>query len=254
MEKASVIGTLASMGVLLGGIIFAGGNPLGFIDPAAGIIIGGGVFCVVMTSFSMDEFLRLPRVAKVAFVYKKPDFREIIDQLVEISDRARRNGILSFDAEIDTLDDRFLAAGLRMAVDGMQPEVISSILEQEIEAISSRHSVGAEMMSTLGKVAPVFGLIATLLGLILMLAHMDPDTIGEHMSVALTGTLYGVSTANLFFLPYASKLRYFHKQEVIAMEIKIHGILSVVHGESPRITKLKLLTFLPERLRPTEKE
>jgi chemotaxis protein MotA len=252
MEKASYIGTLASIGVLLGGIIFSGGNPLGFIDPAAGIIICGGVLCVVMTSFSIDEFMRLPAVCKIVFSYQKPDLLQVINQITELSESARRSGILSLDSAAKELDDHFLAAGLQMAIDGMSPEVLASVLEQEIEATGGRHSVGAEMMSTLGKCAPVFGLIATLLGLILMLAHMDPDTIGHHMSVALTGTLYGVATANLFFLPYASKLRYFNKQEIIAMEMKMLGILAIQSGESPRVVKLKLLTFIPDRLRPKE--
>lgn len=110
------------------------------------------------------------------------------------------------------------------------------------------------MLSTLGKVAPVFGLIATLLGLILMLAHMDPATIGEHMSVALTGTLYGVSSANLFFLPFAAKLRYFNKQEVMAMELKMLGVLAILSGENPRAVKLKLMTCIPDRLIPKEEE
>jgi len=249
-----VIGTLAAIGVLLGGIFFAGGNPLGFIDIAAGIIIGGGVFCVLLISFSMDECLRLPSVIKIVFSYKKPNLQAIIDEIVEISNNVRHDGILSYDSKIDDLDDRFLALGLRMAVDGMQPDVVTAVLEREMDSIGNRHSVGADMMATLGKVAPVFGLIATLLGLILMLAHMNPDTIGQHMSVALMGTLYGISSANLFFLPYAAKLRYFHKQEVIAMEMKMNGILSMMNGEHPRITRLKLTTFLPERLHPAEKE
>ena len=252
MEKASVIGTLASIGVILGGIVCAGGNPLGFIDPAAGIIICGGVLCVVMTSFSIDEFLRLPVVCRVAFTYKKPNLLQIIHQMGELAEAARRSGIVSLDSVTKDLDDPFLAMGLQMAVDGMPPEVLSSVLEQEIEAVSSRHMVGAEMMSTLGKAAPVFGLVATLLGLILMLAHMDPDTIGHHMSVALTGTLYGISSANLFFLPYAAKLRYFNKQEVTAMELKMRGILAIQSGENPRVIKLKLMTSLPARLRPQE--
>jgi len=252
METASLIGIIASCGVLLGGIVFAGGNPLGFIDPAAGIIIGGGVFCVVLTSFSLDEFMRLPAVAKNVFFYKKPDLLSVVNQLVELSDTARRSGILSLDSQINELSDSFLVSGLRMAIDGMTPEVVTSVMEREIEATSGRHSIGVDMMSTLGKVAPVFGLIATLLGLILMLANMDPETIGEHMSVALTGTLYGVSSANLLFLPFASKLRYFNKQEVLVMELKMQGVLSILSGESPRIVKMKLMICIPERLRPPE--
>jgi len=255
METATVIGVIASACVLLGGILFAGGNPLGFIDPAAGIIIGGGVFCVVLTSFSMDEFKRLPAVAKNVLFYQKPNLLNIINQLVELSEAARRSGIVSLESKISEIEnDAFLATGLRMAVDGMPPEVVASTLERKIEATSGRHSVGAEMLSTLGKVAPVFGLIATLLGLILMLAHMDPATIGEHMSVALTGTLYGVSSANLFFLPFAAKLRYFNKQEVMAMELKMLGVLAILSGENPRAVKLKLMTCIPDRLIPKEEE
>jgi chemotaxis protein MotA len=253
MEIATFIGAIVAIILLSSSIVIAGGNLLGFVDPPAALIIGGGIVCGVLISFPLTEFMRLPGVIKNTFFHSGQDMMAIINQLVQIAEMARREGVLSLDSKIGELDgDPFLANGLRMVVDGMQPTAVESILESEIEFLGARHSVGAEMVSTLGKAAPVFGLVATLMGLVLMLSNMDPETIGEKMSVALLGTFYGCVSANLFLLPFAAKLRYFNKQELALMELKMQGILEIQKGEAPRIVKLKLLTRIPENKRPKE--
>ncbi|MDR3182150.1 MAG: MotA/TolQ/ExbB proton channel family protein [Planctomycetaceae bacterium] len=253
MEIATLIGVISAFVLLSVSIVIAGGNLLGFIDPPALIIIGGGIVCGVMIAFPMDEFMRMPAVMKKIFFAKKQDPLKIILELVSIAETARREGLLALDGKVNEMaGDSFLAGGIRMIVDGVKPETVEAVLESEIEAVTARHNTGAAMISQLGKAAPVFGLIATLIGLILMLAHMDPATIGHHMSVALTGTLYGATSANLFFLPFAGKLRYYNLHEQAMMELKMIGILEIQKGESPRMVKMRLLTCLPERLRPAE--
>ncbi|GHT31307.1 chemotaxis protein MotA [Planctomycetales bacterium] len=252
MDIATVIGGGAAMLLLATAIIVGGGNLLGFIDTAAGLIIGGGIFCGVLVAFPMHEFMRLFAVIKNVFLPPKFVIMDIINQLVSLAEVARREGILSLDSRVAEIEDPFMASGVQMMVDGMKPEAIEAILESDIEALHERHNVGAGMVSQLGKAAPVFGLVATLIGLVLMLAHLDPDTIGEHMAVALTGTLYGLVTANVFFLPWTSKLKYYDKLERTSKELIITGLLEIQKGESPRMVKLRLLTYLPENKRPKD--
>ncbi|MDR0870961.1 MAG: MotA/TolQ/ExbB proton channel family protein [Planctomycetaceae bacterium] len=256
MEKATVIGIVSAIVLLLLAIVLAGGNPLGFVDPPAALIIGGGIVCAVLIAFPLEEFKRMPKVMGKIFFNTKPDLLKIVEDIVALSEVARREGVLSLDSRAKELQDSdpFLSKGLQMIVDGMKAEAAESILDAEITALKERHSVGAEMVSQLGKAAPVFGLIATLIGLILMLSEMDPATIGHHMAVALTGTLYGAASANLFFLPFAGKLRYYNKIEAAAMELKMIGLLEIQKGESPRMIKMRLLTIIPPNRRPQEQE
>jgi chemotaxis protein MotA len=250
MDIATIIGGITALLLMAIAIVIAGGNLLGFVDSAALLIIGGGIFCGVLVAFPLNEFYRLPAVVKIVFAPPKFDVLNLVNEIVLLAETARREGILTLDQKIAEIKDTFLANGLRMLVDGAKPEMIETVLESDMEALSARHSVGANMISQLGKAAPVFGLVATLIGLILMLSHLEPESIGHHMAVALTGTLYGLVSANVFFLPWVSKLKYYDKLEHIQREIILIGLLEIQKGETPRMIKLLLLTYLPENLRP----
>jgi chemotaxis protein MotA len=250
MDIATIIGGVAALLLMAIAIVLAGGNLLGFIDTAALLIIGGGIFCGVLVAFPLNEFYRLSAVVKIVFAPPKFDLVNVINEIVLLAETARREGILTLDQKIAEIQDTFLANGLRMVIDGAKPETIETIMESDMESLAARHSVGTNMVSQLGKAAPVFGLVATLIGLILMLSHLDPESIGHHMAVALTGTLYGLVSANVFFLPWASKLKYYDKLEHTQRELMLTGILEIQKGETPRMIKLLLLTYLPENLRP----
>ena len=140
-----------------------------------------------------------------------------------------------------------------MAVDGARPEVMEDILRTEVDAVATRHRDGKGLLDCMGRFAPAFGMIGTLMGLIIMLGDMsDPSKIGAGMAVALLTTLYGAIVSNVVFLPFAEKLGFYNKQELLAMDIIVRGIMAIQAGENPRVIEQKLTTFVPPKLRPAE--
>ena len=165
---------------------------------------------------------------------------------MEFSEVARRDGILALENSAAEIDDPFLLLGIQMAVDGTEPDVLENILRSEMDSLSSRHRAGKSLFDTMGRYAPAFGMIGTLMGLIIMLGNMDdPDAIGPGMAVALITTLYGAVVSNLIFLPLSDKLSTYSKQELEVREVILRGILAIQSGDNPRIVEQKLKTALP---------
>ena len=172
---------------------------------------------------------------------------------MKFAEIARRDGILSLESMTGTIQDKFIVKGIQMAVDGTDPELIEQILEGELDSLASRHAEGRLLFETLGKYGPAFGMIGTVIGLIIMLKHMeDVSKIGSGMAVALITTLYGAVTANLICLPIADKLRLRSKEEMLMKQIIIKGVMSIQSGDNPRIVEQKLKTFLPPTFRDIE--
>ena len=185
-----------------------------------------------------------------ALFTKPADAVELIEQLVELAEVARRDGILALEGMTEGMDEPFLVNGLRMAVDGSDPDVIESIMETELENLMERHEAGRGMLEAMGKYAPAFGMIGTLIGLVAMLANMDdPSKIGAGMAAALITTLYGALLANVVFLPMADKLAARSTEEVLNKTIIIQGVMAIQSGDNPRNIESKLLTFLPPSVR-----
>jgi chemotaxis protein MotA len=170
--------------------------------------------------------------------------------IVTFSEKARREGLLALEDDLDELEDIFLRKGIQLVVDGTDPEIIRNIMETELNNMISRHQDGIKIFEDWGAFAPAFGMIGTLIGLILMLSNIeDKSAIGPGMSTALITTLYGAFLANLVFLPIAAKLAFVDKQEVLLREIMIEGTLSIQSGDNPRIVKEKLVSFLTPEMR-----
>jgi chemotaxis protein MotA len=158
---------------------------------------------------------------------------------------ARRDGLLALDNRLGEVSHPFIKLGVQMAVDGTRPEVIEDLLRTEIDAVATRHSLGKGLVDQIGKFAPAFGMIGTLLGLVMMLNNMsDPSTIGAGMAVALLTTLYGAVLANMFCLPVSEKLAYYNRQEILSLELIVKGVLAIQSGENPRIIEQKLSIVL----------
>ncbi len=175
----------------------------------------------------------------------------LIEELVKLAEIARRDGLLALEATAKEIENPFVALGVQMAVDGIKPETVEVVMRTEIEAMQARHSEGKKVLETVGRCGPAFGLVATLLGLILMLGNLsNAEAIGPAMAMALIGTLYGVATANFFAIPMAEKLGCLSHEESLIKEIVVRGVLAIQSGDSPRIVQQKLSTFLPPRLRP----
>ena len=163
---------------------------------------------------------------------------------------ARRDGILALENVSDEISDPFLVSGIQMAVDGTDPVLVEQMLIGELDALAERHEKGKALLDTLGKYAPAFGMIGTLVGLVIMLQNMDdPSKIGPGMAIALITTLYGSLIANLVALPLSDKLSVRSAEEMLLKSIIIRGIMAIQSGDNPRIVEQKLKTFLPHRLR-----
>jgi len=251
MDIASLIGFLLAVGLLLGAILTAPGSKLSaFLDAPSLLVVVGGAFATGLIAFPLKNFLSLATLVKKVFVNRSDDVTALIEQIVSLAETARRDGLLALEGRISEIENNFITLGIQMAVDGTRPEVIEDILRTEIDAVATRHREGKSLLDQLGRFAPAYGMIGTLMGLIIMLGNMDdPSSIGGGMAVALITTLYGAIISNVVFLPFAQKLGFINKQELLTMEIVVRGILALQSGENPRVIEQRLNTFLPPKVR-----
>jgi len=253
MDIATVIGLLVVIGLLCSAIFVGGGSFNNFLDAPSAMVVIGGACAAALIAFPLKDIMGVFKVVSKVFRNKGEDVGKIIEQLVSLAETARRDGLLALESKLDGIENKFIKLGIQMAVDGSPPEVIEDILRTEVDSIASRHAQGKSLMDTLGRYAPAYGMIGTLIGLIMMLANMsDPSSIGKGMAVALITTLYGAIVSNAVFLPFADKLAVINKKELVAMEIVVRGVLAIQAGENPRLIRQKLNSFLPPAARPKE--
>lgn len=251
MDLATLIGMIMGVSLVGYAIVSGAGKDAGaFVHPLSAMIVIGGSAASVMMSFSLASFLRAGKVAMKAFLHKEQSAQKLIDNLVGYAEVARRDGILSLESAIREADDAFIVQGIQMAVDGTDPELIEAIMENELEAVAGRHENGKAVFDAIGRYAPAYGMIGTLVGLVIMLMNLeDPSSIGTGMATALLTTMYGSILANMFALPIADKLGMRSDEELMLKTIIIKGVMSIQSGDNPRIVEQKLKTFLPPSLR-----
>lgn len=250
LDTATVLGMIVAWGALLGALLLEGGNPRALINGPAALLVFGGTFGAGIISFRMSQLKSLPAVLAQAFTEKSQDVSEVIALLVGFAERARREGLLVLEEEVDTLTDPFLLRGVQLAIDGTDPELVRDILTTELHFLQARHRVGESIFTTLGGFAPTLGIIGTVVGLIHMLSSLsDPGRMGPLIASAFLATLYGVASANLLFLPIAKKLRARSTEEVLIREVMVEGILSIQAGDNPRVVEEKLKAYLAPRIR-----
>ena len=215
-----------------------------------------GSFCALMVSFPFKYLKAVPALVKQIFLVSSDSRRELIELFSELSRKARREGLLSLEDDILEYEDEFLKRGLQMVVDGIEPETIKGILELEIETTENRHGTGQDIFRAWGELAPAFGMIGTLIGLIIMLSDLeDPSNIGKGMATALITTFYGSIFANLVLIPIANNLQAQTEEELFTREMMIEGILAIQSGINPRIVEEKLMTYLsPQERRQKEEQ
>ncbi|NQT40349.1 MAG: MotA/TolQ/ExbB proton channel family protein [Planctomycetes bacterium] len=255
MDTASIIGLPLGCALLVIAIMIAPGASFGaFFDAPSFMVVIGGSIAALFICFPVRAFLNLGRIVKNVFFNTPPNVPELIEQIVSLAETARRDGLLALETRLEEVSDPFVVLGIQMAVDGTRPEIIEDIMRTEIDAVATRHSDGKSVLDQMGRFAPAFGMIGTLMGLIIMLGDMRPETIGSGMAVALLTTLYGAILANLFCLPFAEKLGFINKKELVAMEIIVRGIMGIQSGDNPRVIEQKLSTFVPPKLRTDSRE
>ncbi len=244
MDIATIIGIVVGMGLIVFTIATGEGAGM-FIHIPSAMIVFGGAIASTLISFSLKEVLSVISVIQKAFFTTAYDGGKLIDQIVALSKKARKEGLLAIDKDVNEISDSFLRSGMEMVVDGTEPELIRTVLETELSYTMERHKKGAQIMNALGASAPAFGMIGTLMGLVQMLSNLDdPSKIGGGMAVALITTFYGSVLANLIFLPLAVKLQNNSGTEVIIKEMIIEGVLSIQFGEHPNTIHRKLSNFM----------
>lgn len=258
MDLGTLGGLVIGFFVIIAGIVVTAkgiGGVVGFISISSIFITIGGSFAALMISNTLGRTLGLMKVVMNAIRVRPIEPGRIISMIVTFSEKARREGLLALEDDLDELEDDFLRKGIQLVVDGTDPEIIRNILETELNHMQIRHNEGIKMFEDWGAYAPAFGMLGTLIGLILMLKNIqDKSAIGPGMSTALVTTFYGVILANLIFLPIASKLSYVNDQEILIREIMIEGTLSIQSGDNPRIVKEKLISFLSPEIRAQVEE
>lgn len=253
-DMATTIGLfLGAIAIIVGmglndGKLDLGGLALFYDLPSIFITVGGSFF-TVMIAYPMSTMRKLPVTLKNAFIDKHMSHSDIIEKFVELSKRARKEGLLSLEDEVEEIQDEYLKNGIQMVVDGLEPETIREILELEITAMEKRHTNSINLLKSWAGYGPAYGMIGTLIGLVQMLANLDdPNALGPGMAKAIITSFYGSVLANFIFGPLANKLEVKTAEESEVREMMLEGILSLQSGVNPRVIEDKLKTYLsPEQ-------
>lgn len=243
-DMLTFVGLVAGFGMVLFGML-NGGTVAMFFDSSSVAITVGGSFCALLVNYPIEEFKRVVKVIRQSFRETSMSGLDIINNFSKISKKARREGLLSLEEDIEKIQDGFLKKGLQMVVDGLEADTIREILELEIGEMEKRHKDGSELLRAWGGYAPAFGMLGTLIGLIQMLANLnDPSALGPGMSKALITTFYGSLMASLILNPTAANLTYKSNRETTIREMILEGVLAIQSGVNPRIVEEKLISYL----------
>jgi chemotaxis protein MotA len=252
MDLSLIVGLIVGFGALGMGLIMEGGELGGIIGIPAFIIVVPGSLGVAIVGSGIGGVVRIPKLFALTLRPVGMDPGELMGQLVSLAEKARREGLLSLEEESEALEEEFLKKGLGLVIDGTDPEQVRAILEIDLLVMEERHELGIKMLKGLGGYAPTLGIMGTVLGMISVLAELGGsiEELGASVALAFIATLYGVSTANLVWLPTGDNLELKSKEEVHVKNMIIEGILSIQAGDNPRIVEEKLLGFLS----PSERE
>ena len=251
MDIATVAGLLISFGSLFIAVLLVGGVIRAFFHLDAAFIIFGGTVGATFISYPIGVMLNSINVARNAFFSREMDFMGTITTLVNFASKARREGLLGLEEDVDGLEDKFLQKGMQLVVDGTDVELVRNILETDLMFLESRHKQGEGIFTTMGGYAPTMGIVGTVMGLIDLLGRGmdDPAAMVKGISTAFGATLLGIASANLVWLPIAGKLKVRSEEEAILRQIMIDGVCSISTGDNPRIVEEKLKAYLPPKFK-----
>ena len=245
MDLATVIGLLLGFGLVFMAIAM-GGSVAAFIDIPSVLIVVAGTLAITTVCFTLKEIIKGQGIMLKTVLFKISAAPEEAKMLIELAQKARANGLLAIQGDVDAIADPFLKASLTMAVDGSPPEIIEQVMKTDTANMMERHQSGVQILKKSAEIAPAMGLIGTLIGLVQMLGNLDdPSKIGPAMAVALLTTMYGAILANMLFSPMASKLERNTAEEVRLRKIYTTAVLSIVKQENPRQLELVVNTILP---------
>ena len=241
MDRVSIFGIVISFVAILGGQLLEGGNVHSLIQFTAFIIVMGGTIGAVMLQSSMPVFFLGLKMLKWVFRPPEKEPQVLIDQIVQWSNVSRKGGLLALEPMIESVDEQFIRKGLQMLVDGAEPGTLRESMELEIDAYEEHYRAAAKIWEAAGGYAPTIGILGAVMGLIHVMENLsDPSKLGGGIAVAFVATIYGVGSANLFFLPIANKLKSLVSHEVMMKSMLIDGLVSISNGENPRMIETKL--------------
>src|SRR2546427_7826865 len=247
MDLGTLLGIILASAAILIGHVMEGGSILQILQPTAAMIVFGGTLGATMISFPMSVFKQA--VADLLHICKEDEVEPtaVIDEVIKFTNKARREGIISLEKETSEVKDDFFRKSLMMAIDGSEPKELRQTMEVELQYMEERGEHSAKVYEAAGGYSPTIGIIGAVLGLIQVMQHLDNiDEVGKGIAVAFVATIYGVASANIFFLPAAGKLMFKHRKRMIIKEMMLEGTLGILEGENPRLIEGKLASFLDE--------
>ena len=243
MELSTIVGLVMAIASILISIFMDHGTIASLINPSAALLIVGGTVGVMILSSTFDDVKRLPKIIGRAFKKSTDDRTALINELVQLAEKSRREGLLSLDESVKDLSHPFLRMGVQTVVDGTDPEETRLILESQLGELEYRHERGIAMLEAGGGYAPTMGIIGTVMGLVHVLGNLsNVGTLGTSIATAFLATFYGIATANVFWLPVAGKLKVLHHAEVVYSQVIIEGVLALQSGMNPRLLRQRLQT------------
>jgi len=256
MEKSTIIGIVLGVLAVGLGMVLKHASLSSLLNPAAFMIIIVGTAASLFNAFTMAEMKKIPVLFKILFTEQSlPSKRELIDQFMNWASIARREGLLALENTSDEIEDPFLRNGMKMIIDGGEPEFVRDVLNEEIHAIEERHQAGALIFTQAGTYAPTLGVLGAVVGLIAALGNLsDIDALGLSIAAAFVATLLGIFTGYVLWHPFANKLKRKSKKEIEIKKIMVEGLLSIQAGVSPAAIEQKLLVYLPSNERVEAKD
>jgi chemotaxis protein MotA len=253
VDKSSIAGIVLALCGILAGLILEGGNLGQVLQPTAAMIVFGGTIGAVMLQFPISTVLAAFRSLVRVFFERKKDGQAVIREIVNYAQKARKEGIVSLDRELEKIQDPFLKKSLMLAIDGTEPQELRKMMELELQNRVEREEKIPMVFEAAGGFSPTIGILGAVLGLIQVMQHLDKmDEVGRGIAVAFVATIYGVGAANIFFLPVGGKLKIRVREEQIAREMMLEGVISILEGLNPRMVETKLRGFLAEAAKQTE--
>jgi chemotaxis protein MotA len=235
------IGIMICLGAMLVADVLDGGSPAAFLNPSAILLIFGATFGATIASTSLKQFMTFPKLIGMAMKPRVSDIGTIRGMLVKYAERARREGLLALEGDVEQVQDPFIRHGLQMVIDGLEPDTVEEILEIEIESMQGRHAKGIDMFAKMGGYSPTFGVLGTVMGLVSVLSNLaDPSGLGESIATAFIATLFGVGAANILWLPVSANLKSKDNEEAKERHLALAAILAIQAGDNPRIVAQKL--------------
>jgi len=253
MDKASIGGVVLAIAGIVAGLLIEGGTLNQILQPTAALIVFGGTMGAVLLQFPLTTVTGAFRSMARVFVTPARQNDMLIAQLVSFANKARRNGVASLDADLKTIQEPFLKQPLMLAVDGTEPAELRKIMRVSLDCTSEREERLPAVFESAGGFSPTIGILGAVLGLIQVMQHLDNiQEVGRGIAVAFVATIYGVGIANLFFLPFAGKMRIHLREEHQRREMMLEGVISILEGMNPRMLEVKLSGFLKESEKPVK--